>query len=329
MVRLVEPAPTAGTAQGPAEDPPGERPPDKALPDRPFRPSARARRWGALALAAVLGDGAAQLQQAQEVSREERRLAGTLSLEAEPFAQGVEITSGEDGSVAVSVPILLRNTGSRPVTLRSAEVADLALRAPRVDMRTIQPAGETRAVLRRGLSCPADLPRTDASLRVTATTQGGDREVSVPVDATLVSALQEQLHRYCGIVPVPEALDLVPQGFVVREDGLVVTILVINRSAREARIKYLLAPKGLRAQALGRRGRPEPLPILVPPGDRHGLSPRSYDVRISLVGGLCTIAAQAGPELLDITYSQEREDVTRTLVDQGGELRRYVDLVCP
>ena len=323
-VRLVAPDPRPG---GRDAHPPA-LPPPVAPPPHVRRPGRGLVRGLALLVAGAVGYGVAQLQQAQQVAGERRAAEGVLALRVQPRELGTEVFRDNDGEVTVRVPVRIVNAGPRSVVLRSAEVGGSGLRALPTTLGTLGPAQDVDTVLEQDVPCTSAVPDAPV-LRITATTGAGERAVSEVLPPALVRSVVDAVHESCGFVPVQQALELTAAGYAARGEAVVLTLRAKNRSARELRVEVLRLAVGLRAELLGRHGRPRPLPFVVPPVAADRFEPRSYEVRLTVVPGLCRAARKAGTMLLDVTYNQDGQDVGVQLTDEIGAVSRLVRERCP
>jgi hypothetical protein len=166
---------------------------------------------------------------------------------------------------AVSLPVVLRNAGTRGVVLAGAAVPGSALSDAAVTGRALEGGAVTQLRLQRALDCATEPAQELAAPAPLALTTSGER-VAVRIDDGLreVDALAR---RSCGLLPPGQALELtMTRARVVNGIGRL-GFEVRSTSAQPLEVRELTPAAGLRVRLVDpATGEPLALPLVVPPG---------------------------------------------------------------
>ena len=308
------------------------------LEDQPGPPPSprTPRRWGRAGVAAavaavavvVVGDVRADRQAAER----ERRLDGVVRVElAAPGSyDGSLAAADERGTVELAVE--LRNTGPRPITVTAAEQGDLRL-AGQVELPAGDGTGELR--LTRSVRCPpaGQLPgpeREGRPLVLEVDTPAGPREAVLP-DALPIGSLNEGLRAACGYPPLERAIAVGGVVLGPRDRLVDVRVELANTSRWQARLTSLFFGRGLVVLSID--GRPDALPLALPPASVRGPTARSLDVVLGLDCGAILSTPPLRPleevnVLVDDGTGMRIGQLSQELSDPEALLRDHAYRVC-
>ena len=169
------------------------------------------------------------------------------------------------GGVVVSLPVAVRNAGSRDVVLSGASVRDSALADPAAAGRPVDGGATTQLLLQRPLDCAVEDGDELAAPPPLTLTVGG-RDLALRIDRGLREA-DELARRSCGLLPPHEALELdMTRARVVDGIGRLV-FEVASTSVQPLELRELTPARGLRVRLVDPgSGEELRLPLVVPPG---------------------------------------------------------------
>jgi hypothetical protein len=243
----------------------------EAQPTPTAAPSGRGRRLASLALAAAVGFGAASVLAEQRQRARDDSPEGVLALDValQGADDGGSLVTTNDGALAVTTSVVLRNTGPLPVTLDGAELLGTQFRSDDLaGRRMAAEGGQSVVVLARPVDCDA-LGGTPPSgrLRVRARTEAGTRTVELRVPSQGVSVADEVARSACGLSPPEQALVVMDSAPFVRDGRATVTVELSNASATALLVDDVRPQDGLRLLGLRDATTGEPLPLVLPAGD--------------------------------------------------------------
>lgn len=248
--------------------------PSELLAEEPELPREGRRldrhRLGALAMAAAAGFALATMLAELRTTTIEESAGGALSFEAR-LDDGIRpgITGTGDDGRALTMPVILRNTGPRPVALERIELLDTPYRSDDLSGRHVAAGGETTIVLLRSIDCARlESPPAPGALRVHATTSAGERSVDVRMPTLVMQFQDDQVRAACGRADPDEALYVQDGRDSLDGSTMVVDLALRNGSSRPLAVERLVPATGLRMTSVTTRsGTPFTLPLLLEAGD--------------------------------------------------------------
>lgn len=228
------------------------------------------RRLGGLALAAAVGFALATGVAELRTTTLEESAGAALSLVAR-VDEGVRpgITGTGDDRRALTLPLVVRNTGPRPVALERLELLDTPYRSDDLSGLHVAAGTETTIVLLRGIDC-SRLESTAApgALRVHATTSAGRRSVNLRMPTVVMQFQDEQVRAACGKADPDDALYVQDARDSLDGMTLAVDLTLRNGSSRPLSVARVATAAGLRVAGLtSRAGTPLALPLPLETGD--------------------------------------------------------------
>jgi len=303
----------------------------------PDGPAAGAdRRWLpagiAVAVAAAALLVAADVRDQRRAEVRERRLDGVVQVELAVPSGYIGRFAARSGRGDLELPVRLRNTGPRDVTVIEAEQGDLRFAG---EVRLAAHTGTALVRLTRSVACPPTgrLPEVEPEghpLVLQVRTPAGAREAVLP-DALPIGSLNEGVRAACGYPPLERAVTLGGTVLGPRDRTVQIRVELTNTSRWRARLTSLFMGRGLVVLSID--GRTDALPMPLPPASERGPTGRAVDIVVGLECGALLSSSPVRPleevnVVVDDGTGMDIGQVSREMSDPEALLRKHAYKIC-